>query len=262
MQMIPLPAYFMVKINRQDQHDRRNKSGEWFNHPDHTFMQYEQQWGEIVSIGDVAHKELPEATIGDTLIFHHFITGKGEMEDEGDNIFYIGDEDGFRYYVVPATYIYSTGDKNLVYGVWDGSDIIPHKDYIFLEPDVELSKTAAVSENGLLSIDNWEESRDEAGERMKYMKRQVAELTKTSNVNDDLTRGIEKKEAEMNAISKKINQKEYCTYDVAHVSDDIKNKFSGSFTQAGMLNIACHTHISFNNRNYIVAPSSYLSFVK
>lgn len=262
MEMQPLPAYFMVKVNKQDQHERRQKDGNWFNHPDHVFMQYEQQWGEVVSVGELAAKEFPEAVIGSTLIFHHFVTGKGEMEDDGDNIFFIGEEEGFRYYVVPATYIYSTGDKNLVYGAWNGSEIIPHKDYIFLQPEPELSNTVSVSENGLLTLNNWRESREESGDKMASMKRQVAEMTKTSTVTNELTEGIQKKEAEMNAISKRINQKEYCTYDIANINPGLKSKFPKPFTKAGMLNMACHLKLSFRERIYVVAPASYLAFVK
>ncbi len=262
MEMHPLPSYFMVKINKEDQHNRRQKDGQWFNHPDHVFMQYEQQWGEIVAVGDLAAKEFPEAVIGATLIFHHFVTGKGEMEDDGDNVFFLTEEHGYRYYVVPATYIFATGDKNLVYGVWNGSEIIPHKDYIFLEPEPELSATATVSGNGILELDNWKESREESGAKMASMKRQVAELTKTSTVTNELTEGIQKKEAEMNAISKRINQKEYCTYNIAMANPELKSKFQRPFTEAGMLNMACHTQIGFRERLYIVAPTSYLAFVK
>lgn len=260
--MRPLPAYFLVKINKEDQHNRRQKDGEWFNHPDHVFMKYEQQWGEIVAIGEVAAKEFPEAEVGKTLIFHHFVSGKGEMEEEGDNVFFLTEEDGFRYYVVPATYIYATGDKNLVYGVWTGSEIIPHKDYIFLEPEPELSATAVVGENGILSLEGWKESREESGEKMAYMKRQVAEMTKTSTITQDLTEGIQKKEAEMNAISKRINHREYCTYQIAAINPATRNKFPLPFTEAGVLNMAAHTHISFLERIYIVAPTSYLAFVR
>ncbi len=262
MEMRPLPSYFMVKINKEDQHNRRQKDGQWFNHPDHVFMQYEQQWGEVVAVGELAAKEFPEAVIGSTLIFHHFVTGKGEMEEDGDNIFFLTEEDGYRYYIIPATYIYATGDKNLVYGVWNGHEIIPHKDYIFLQPEPELSKVASVSENGLLILDHWKESRDESGEKMASMKRQVAEMTKTSTVTNELTEGILKKEAEMNAISKRINQKEYCTYEVAKMNPSLASKFPRPFTEAGMLNLACHTQIYFMERLYIVAPSSYLAFVR
>lgn len=262
MEMHPLPSYFMVKIDKDAQRERRDKDGMWFNHPDHVFMQHEQQWGEIVAIGAEAAKDFPEAEIGHTLIFHHFVTGKGEMEEDGDNVFFIQEENGFRYYIVPATYIYATGDKNLAYGIWNGTEIIPHKDYIFLEPEPELSDTTSVSENGLLTIDGWNESRQESGDKMAAMKRQVAELTKTSTVTSDLTEGIERKEAEMNAISKRINKKEYCTYEIAAANPTLKSKFSKPFTEAGMLNLACHTQVPFRERIYVVAPTSYLAFVK
>lgn len=260
MQLQPPPAYFLIKVNSTDQHTLRQKSGKWFNHPDHTFMQFEQQWGEIVSIGSIAHKVLPEANIGDTLIFHHFITGN-ESTDEGETNFYLMDEGGYRFYIVPATYIFSTGDKNLVYGVWNGSEIIPHKDYIFLEPEIELSDTASVSETGLLTLDGWKESREAIGDKLKYMKRQVAELTK-SNITDELTQGIEQKEREMNAISKRINQKEYCTFDVAHINHETKKQFLNEFTKVGMLNMGCHTKVFFQDKEYIVAQTTYLSFSK
>ncbi len=87
-------------------------------------------------------------------------------------------------------------------------------------------------------------------------------MTKTSTITNELTEGIQKKEAEMNAISKRINQKEYCTYEIAKANPILKSKFPKPFTEAGMLNLSAHTKISFMERLYIVAPTSYLAFVK
>lgn len=255
MQFSSLPQFFIVRVQKGALKDSREKDGHFYTHSDHVFMQRETQCGEIVSIGKEAQDIFPTAKIGHTLLFHHFVTGR-EMEDTGDNKNLLYSDNFYNYYSV--TVKSHKGEKNLTYGIWDGETIIPHKDYIFLEvPKVENKVTEY--ETGLLKAEVIE-SREELGNKMKEIKNNINELTKTQ-VSSELTEEINRKEKEMNNISKRVNKKEILLYNILYVSDYIKSLFTKPLSKAGMLNIACNTKISFRGLECIVSETKYLFLV-
>ncbi len=180
------------------------------------------------------------------------------MEDNGDNKNLLHSDNTHNYYSV--TVKSHKGERNLTYGIYDGENISPHKDYIFLFPEkkeIEVSKT----DTGLLAIENFEETREEKGLKMKELKNEVNELTKTK-VSADLTNEIERKQSEMNRLSKEVNRKQVSIYHVAYVSRYTSSKFSKQFTHVGLLNLSCNTHVLFNGKDYIVASTKYLRCAK
>lgn len=246
MELHALPSFFIVKIERGKQQETRKYDEGLAISQNYVFMQHEVQNGEIVSIGALAKKEFPTAETGHTLLFHHFVTGKG-IEDRIDSPHLLCSDEKYNYYKV--TICSFNGERNLSYGVWDGDKIIPHKDFIFLE--IEIHQKEVAKNDELVEIKNWSESRDLKGVRMKEIKNTIGELTKTK-ANDDLKHEIEKREKVMDNISKGINKKQILLYKVAYSNYD--------FQEVGMLNIACNTKVLFFGKEYIVAPSKYLHF--
>ena len=253
MILTPLPHYFIVKVNNKQLESRREKKGELYISPDYTFMQNELQQGEIIGIGSVSKDIFPEAEIGDTLIFHHFITGKA-LEDNGENNYLLDDDGEFSYYNVTATEF--NGERNLSFGIIKNGVIIPNKDYIFLFENKP--QEVAVNESGLISSAS-EMNRDEVGDKMKELKSQVKELTKTV-ITDDLKVGIEKKEKEMNQLSKLTNKKEYKKFPVAFVNNYTKSLFNIEPKEVGILNMAANYHLVINEVDYIIAEIKYIAF--
>lgn len=256
MQFQALSAFIIVKVEKEVQVDSREKDGYFYTHSDHVFMQRERQYGEIISLGKEAQDIFPEAKVGHTLIFHHFVSGK-DVEDKGNNRNHLYTDERFNYYAVTIKSYY--GDRNMSYGIWDGEKIMPHPEYIFLQPQV-LEPEQEIASNGLTVIHK-EDTREEIGKKMKEIKSEIGELTKT-HVSADLTTEIQNKEREMNKLSKITNKKELALYPVSYVSDKVKSFFTMPFTFAGMVNVACNTSILFNDTNFIVAPIKYLKFVK
>ena len=248
MQLQAAPVFFVVRINTIEQKNNRTFDGNLAVAANYTFMQHEIQHGEITSIGYLAQKEFPTVKIGDTLLFHHFVTGKG-LEDKEDNPYLICADGDFNYYRVTTSYY--NGDRNLSYGIYDGTTIIPHNDFVFLKP--EIKEKELVEKDGIFELKGWSESRDKKTGRMNELKSQVGEMMK-SNVSDAVNQEIKKKETAMNKFSKEINKKEVLMYSIEYAPKHIP------FKKAGILNIACHTIIKFMDIEYIVAPSKYLYF--
>lgn len=242
------PFFFIIKINKQQQKETRETDGVLAISRNYVFMQHEIQDGEIVSIGELAKELFPEAKAGHSLIFHHFVTGKG-VEDREASPYLVHEDENFNYYKVTVRSY--NGDRNLTYGVWDGEKIIPHKDFIFLE--VPNDKKEVVNTGKLIEIKNWSESRDKKSEKMAEIKNVIGELTKTK-VSTDLKYEIEKKEKEMAKMSQEINKKQIELYNVAYAPKELP------FKEVGILNIATSMKVPFMGKEYVVASSKYAYF--
>ena len=290
-----MPPFLFIRINKQQQKQRKEKIGSIYFHPNEVFMTRNMQVGEIVDIGKAAHQYFPEAKIGDTAIVHHFI----ENKEIG---FFIDEDDTYNYYVttvfdymelnpkqaekekqIGALPFYA-GKGNLCYGIIkkDGT-IIPNKDYIFLEvekpvetdlPDLELISPLpnegkvfnhiplTTHSSGLIVPKQWKETRTDSENKMATIRHEIDELSKTK-MSPDVKEGIEKKEAELNKLSGKINSKRYETYKIEFINPETKNKFhadSGDFLFC--LNIACRTKVEINNKEYIVAQTKYIGVLQ
>lgn len=265
----PLPSFFLIKIGKIDQKERKNKIGNIFIPQTTVFMTREVQYGEIVHIGERAGKAFPEAEIGDTLLIHYFVSGK-QSEDADEGRYKIDEDEKFNYYLVTA--MSHNGRQNESYGVVkkDGT-IITHKDYILLEtekpaesdlpPDEFINKSISKTKGGLFLFNQWKESREEKGAKMAELKNRVQELSKSGIHLPHVAKGIRELEMEMDVISKDISKKQYLPYSVA-AFNPILNEWFDAGINAGdviyMYNIACNTKIEYNAKEYIVAKSDYI----
>lgn len=267
---IPRPAspYFLIKISRKEQRNKRNKIGSILIPETETYMMYNAQAGEIVGIGQRAHEYFPEAKIGDILLIHHFCEGESETESRLDHL--VHQDEDYNYYVVAA---FDYGRKgNETYGVWDGEKIIPNKDYIFLEvpakddpksPDEYINSALSKSSGGLLVFSNWTESRETKAEKMQRLKREIQELSKSGAQKPHIAEGIKVKEAELERLSLDINNKSYQQYTVAAFNPELKESLPeieiGALVY--VLNIAAQTEIDFMGKKYIVTKINYIGCV-
>lgn len=265
--IIPRPAspYFLVKISRKEQKNKRQKIGSIIIPETERYMMYNAQAGEIVGIGNRASEYFPEAKIGDILLCHHFVESENESEARLDHL--VHQDEDYNYYVVAA---FDYGRKgNETYGVWDGDKIIPNKDYIFLEvpakddpksPDEYINSALSKSSGGLLIFSNWTESRETKAEKMQRLKREIQELSKSGAQKPHIAEGIKAKEAELERLSLDINNKSYQKYKVAAYNLDLKNSFpeieAGSLIY--VLNIAAQTEVNFMDRKYIITKINYI----
>lgn len=260
----PMPAYFLVRIPKHEQFARKEKIGSIYLPPTFVFLTRNMQCGYIVAIGEDAAHFFPDAKIDMLLLFHHFV----EANDKQQMVY--ADKD-WNYYVV--TCCSHNGQNNQTYGVWTGTDIIPHQDYIFLESDNKTQDTVDVNafhdvalkpnKNNILLFSNWKTTREDLVEQQAKLRLEIQSLAK-SKMTEPIMRAISEKENELNILSKKINNKRYDLYIIKAVNPEYNLWIAECFGQwlapgsvVYMLNIACKTVIEFNNQEYIVAKTMH-----
>lgn len=260
----PMPPYFIVSIPRKEQAERKSKIGHVYLHPNFVYMTRGMQCGQIVAIGDTAHETMPEARLGDTLLLHHFV-------ESTEKQFCITSDQHFHYYVV--TCMSHNGQNNQTYGIYNGSKIIAHPDYVFLDcqqptasdltPEEYLTAQLKAQESGIVTFKDWKVDREEITKRIQAIKAQVDQLTK-SRMSPELKEVIEGYEAEMNRLSKLMTKQQFQLYKLIagsqHFFDMVKEQYETSLKVGDniyMLNIACDTKMEFNKREFIVAKSQH-----
>jgi hypothetical protein len=260
----PMPAYFVVRIPRDKQKERKDKIGSIYLHPNYVYMTRNMQCGEIVSIGRDAQQIFPEAQVGQTLLFHHFVEGF-------NNDFLVDTDDDYGYFVVTACS--HNGQNNQAYGVWTGKEIIPNQDYIFLSPvpppevpttGQHLNHNLATSEGGIVVFQDWKDSKGSKMAKMAELKKEIEHLCK-SKMTDQIKKVIEMKEAEAAAIRKEVFKQRFELYIVEAINPLFNMevaKIFGTWVLVGekvyMLNIACETIVEFNKKEFIVAKTQHM----
>lgn len=265
---IPMPSFILIRIEKKQQQERKEKIGSLYFPVEYTFMQRGLQNGEIVSIGETAQKEFPEAKPGHILIVHHFLEGK--KNDKGYEQFLVHADEDYKYYVVTA--LDHNGQKNMTYGIWNGEKIITHKEYILLEKEQVKSeetegdiydKLTEKSSSGLFLFKQWRQTRADKEARLAELKNQVQSLSK-STMTEAVRKGIEEKELEMNNISKDINSKRYQPYKIAAFNPSLNEWFDTKIQHGEIIymrNDACNTTVEILGKEYIIAKTDYIGLI-
>jgi hypothetical protein len=263
--MRPHSPYFLIRISRQHQSEKQQKVGYIIIPETQRFMMYNVQAGEIVSIGKMAKEYFPEAEIGHTLLVHHFVQGESEHESREDHL--VDQDETYNYYVVSAFAFHRK--TNETYGIWDGEKIIPNKDYIFLDvpvvkepttPDEYINSAIQQSSGGIFTFTNWEESRETKADKMKRLKSEIQELSKSGAQKAHIAKGIKEKEAELEKLSVDINSKSYQQYNIAAFNQELKEALPNIEIGGNILilNLAAQTEMDFMGKKYIVAKTNYI----
>ncbi len=229
---------FLIKVPKQEEIDKRDKEGDIYLHPAFVWMTRNTQSGIIEHISNEAKKQLPQASVGDILICHHF-TQASHSTRETAKKFLVHEDNTYNYYNVNSMAV--PGQNNKTYGVFTNGIVIPHKDYVFLEKPVE-------------DKEGWYQSTEDVLAKVARIKNDIQYISK-GKISSETIEVIQKKEAEMSRLSAGLQRKEYLPYKVAYSNPSL-NVANGSI--AYFLSIATKTEISFLDKTYIVAESKFL----
>lgn len=276
--MEPRSPYFMVKMPKEEQKERKEKIGNLYFPQDFAFMRRGLQFGIIEKIGSDAAEYFPQAEVGDYLLLNHIIEGK--RDDKGYNFYHIDEDNEFNYYVVNAFEL--PGEKNLSYGVSKGKEIVPNRDYIFLEIEEE-SNEMVEGPSGLMIRKERKKTRAEWSDIMKSNMKRCQQLARNvpGDPNEEMRwkkdpklrelmeyslAEIKKLEAENIRISKDINKRKYEPFKVAFLNpewnESVEISFGEKVTEGDtvyMLGMSCHTEIEIFGKVYIIAETKYFA---
>lgn len=275
-----MPPYFIVKIPKKEQRERMEKIGSFYYPPAHLFMKRGMQCGEIVMIGSEAHDFFPEAEVGHLLLCHHFIEGK--TSGNLTKFFKIDETDDWNFYCVTA--LCHNGDRNNTFAIWNGKDLIPSKDYVFLEIDKEpvsdlpelvfnpdgmprIITNIAFEEGdaGLVKPKFRRKTRAEMTEKMKENTAEIQKKSRWLRFPDTAKRvmpDIKRLEKENENLSKEINTVRYEPHILHAFNKRLKSMVHPDVSKGDLvyvLSIACYMQVEFMGTEYIVSESKYVS---
>jgi hypothetical protein len=258
----PMPPYFLIRIKRADQKAKRESIGAIKLSPKETFMIYNVQYGEILSIGKRAAAYFPEAKVGHTLICHHFVQDTDDTEARVNHL--VHQDSIYNYYVVTAYEI--PGKGNETFGVWDGHKIIPNKEYVFLEPekpavkwgsnDEHINARTKKTKGGLLVFKDWKEDKETLIERMGKLKAEISSLCKTGVSNPIVRQMITAKEKELDELVIKVNLVQFEPYTVVAAPKILSEMFGMRILpgkEIYILSNAAQMGIEVMGKNYRIA---------
>lgn len=257
MTLKALPHYFIIKIEIEKQKQRKEKIGSLFVHASHTFMQRNVQSGQIVSIGEIAAKQFPQAKIGDELIVHHF------CENEDHLVF---SDEIYNYYIITASNY--NGKRNETYGAFSNGNIIPHPEFVFIEPEIKEKEIAAnrvidcrtKQVGSLILFENWEEKRESKEEKAKILMDEIKNSSKGKSLRDDVKIALEDKQSEAGKLTSSLNKKQYLPYEISAYNPILQrsyNKDLKTVSKILALDQAAMTTLEFNSKEYIIVESKY-----
>lgn len=241
MSFTALSPNFLVKVPKEEENNRREMDGGLFLHPNYIYMTRNTQCGIIESISENAHKEFPEAVIGDMLLIHHFV--QRSHSTKGDNDKFIAFEDEtYKYYNVTSKE--SNGNNNMSYGIYRNGVIIPHPQYVFLEKEID-------------NKDGWYQTSEQVYQKLEAIKNSIEYLAKTKKTPDTIM-AMRNKEAEMSILNQSLHTKEYLPYKIsfAHPSLGISNG-----TTIFALSIAVNTIVEVQGIEYRIAEAKYIAAI-
>lgn len=257
MTFSPLPPYFIVKINKETQSARRDKIGSLYLHFQEIYMQRNIQNGEIVAIGEDAKKIFPDCKIGNTALFHHFVEGSAS---DKSNLIHSDDTDNY-YFITTSEF---NGHRNETYGIYNGTEIIPHPDFVFIKNE-EIKKEETISHEdyikknttkigSLILFNNWEETREEKEEKASTLMTEIKNQSKGKSMSDSTKRALEVKQREAETITSNLNRKEYKSFEIEYSNPSLKIKEKAEIFA---LSISANTEFEFLDKKYKIVAVKY-----
>lgn len=225
-----LPNYFMVRINKEEQAAHKlkvNKDSPFFIPVGSVFNSRNMEHGEIVQIGEKM-KDIMfwNARVGDTLIFHYSI--EAPQEKSGKRFFLYEDE----------KYVYYAVDEANTRGYYDGVNLVPHPNFVFLknipafpnmdEVDDITGNKVKKTEGGIFLVTSWDDSPQDIAQRSEKIKTRIDSLAKMKRT-PEIQIKLEELQKERETLNRKAQKNEYLPYRVAAVNKKLIRDFGGGF---------------------------------
>lgn len=266
MHLKPNKNYFLVRILKAEQRERKDKIGSIVIPPALVFQTRNMQCGEIIGVGENCKKYFPEAQVGHILIFHHFVEHDGRLVKSDEN---------YNYYVVAGwEWVTYQGEVNFneTYAIYDGEKIITHPDFIFLDveppaPSIPLEETMSMlaehKESGLQLFKEWRRTREDMQCSIDEGRKRIMSLSK-SRMTPEIAREINKIEAEQAALGAEMHKKVYIPYNVAAENIEIAKTFDKKSIvnhTIFCMNRGCETRIEFMEKEYLICNKKFIGFL-
>lgn len=264
--MIPTPNghYILIRTSRQEEIERKERKGSIYLPSSQIFMTRNLQHGEVVSIGEKAHKYFPEVKVGHTLLVHHFVQAENEQAAKDEHL--VHQDEKYNYYVVSVYQI--AGKTAEAYAAWDGEKLIPNPYYIFLEFDPPVSmdmdidtmiaKSMQISKSGILTFNQWHETREDKEAKMAQLKMEIDGLSKSGVNKSHIKEAIQEKEQKLERLSAEINGKYFGAFTVAAFHESLNESFQNKMKVGSVVyvwTIAAQTTIEFFGKEYRVVKA-------
>jgi chaperonin GroES len=163
-------------------------------------MENNLQYGEIVEIGEEVQKQIPEAAIGDYLIFHHNVEYK--ERGTGDKTF----NDWHLQATLPNGDELRIVKESELFGVLKVAKgiIIPHKNWVFCHS--ELKKSSFQMHNGLWIPDEWAMKMNEIETKLEEIGLQIKEIQTSTVLSEKTTEQNYRRKEEIEAMISILNK--------------------------------------------------------
>lgn len=247
-----LPNRFLVRINKQEQHNfkyKYSKSSPIYIPLGNIFNSKNMECGEIVQIGKNVETLFEGCEVGHTLIFHHSIEDIGK-EGKG---YFVDEDETYNYYVCPFLF---------ARGYYDGSKITPTNEYIFLknisalpskgERDDISGRDIQVSKGGIFTFSEWKDSPQDIAEKVEKIKQRVQSLTKSTRTPQIQTE-LENLDKESQRLNKEAQKKAYLPYRLAASNKIVDRNFGFKLKEDDLLycfNKECLYISNFQDKEY------------
>jgi len=233
------PSYCIVKINKNDQNNKRSKIENLYTNTLMIFMKRNMQYGEVVMAGDIIKKKLNDNILGKNLIFSHII--EGTMQKNFDKSEYLfSSDDLFHYYLVPEQFIYGYDYGN--------GHLIPMPDYVFASKMLDNNLKESNEADNDFIICHYKENREITKQKLDDYKQEIISKSKSARNNFSLLKDLKSIEDEMIGINKTLNKKKILPFVCG--DDLIYYLFIGD----------APTTIEYNSNEYYILRKKYVHF--
>lgn len=192
----------IIKINKQQQWEHRNKIGSLYIPSDLMAFNRNLQFAEIVAFGKDAVKVNPEIGIGKIAIYHHMVEDTADTKSQTRERFLEEDDTyEYRYLISSKNHI-----ENELFAVYSDDLLYVSEGILLCSPDVKKSGLHKISDN-LWDIDDDVKTKlqDEELEVLQHAKKELSAGIRSVPLNDETQALHEQTTQQLNEISRKIS---------------------------------------------------------
>lgn len=249
----PAKKNFLVRIGKQKQKNRLEKQGLIYLPVQREIIGMTRfiQSGEIMAIGELAAKAFPQASIGDELLFHHFI------ENKKDDFWQVDEDDDYNYYVVPA--MKTPSGYQPTFGLFNGKKFIMHPDYVMFKGPRKINRSETKKLDSLHLFTNYKMTRDEIVYRLKELEDERNQVAQGTNFESQAR--LRELENYCLQLSAQLNKKEYIPLEVVATNPELDKWFGRKIKEGDTMycaNYATDYLLTFKEIDYRIVEVNHI----